>query len=425
MKCLFVFPNAPLSENYTGAATRYLNHFQALHRLGIDVHVWRPLAEDQLDRVYAFEHVESANEVSIREQVLNWQDVTYQRRDNVHEVAATNGYFSRNLKTLYSAYTQPIEFFFHDITPLKSQFQAALNRIQPDFIWANWTFSGVLVMSTNEDRIPWIYAHHDWLHKIYSIRTSAANWRAYLSFNLLNTLRRKVEEEVVNSSTAVITGSATEGEEIRRAGQPNVFTIPTTYQSISVNLDQPAPAPVRFIHLGALQATANYVGLKAYLQKVHPVVWQKLEEKGISAEFWVIGDTRRIKPDLEALLRANRIILKGFVAELSDVLRPFDIAIIPYTENSGTRTKLPLLFNYGQVVVATENAVKGTPEVLSHDCCVVLKRIEDFAQVLVDLAEDAERRKTVGTAAKHFFERHFTLSAQMHSFQSAIDTITD
>jgi hypothetical protein len=108
---------------------------------------------------------------------------------------------------------------------------------------------------------------------------------------------------------------------------------------------------------------------------------------------------------------------------LGTVLRPFDIAIIPYEHNTGVRTKLPLLFNYAQVVVATEAAVAGSLEARPGENCFVLPSLEHFPDILRQLASEPMLRNQIGLEAKRTFERTFTLEAQLPKYERVLSYI--
>jgi hypothetical protein len=286
-----------------------------------------------------------------------------------------------------------------------------VEAIRPDFVWAEWTLSGA-VAAASKLRVPWIYAHHDWGYRLAALRRAASPGTSGWSDQLLEWSLRRAEIEIVRESTAVITGSQTEAQEIRAAGGNNVSVIPTLYQSVPV-AEHPAPALPRIVHLGGLGTTSNHLGLKAYVERVHPHLPDACKTAWAP---WIIGDASRGKPDLLKQLQNIGATVTGHVRDLQTVLRPFDLAIIPYEHNTGTRTKLSLLFNHAQVVVATSASVAGSPELVNGRNCVLLDSLDQFPESIISLLSDPARRKLLGQAAKETFERHFTLDAQLPAF---------
>ena len=405
MKCLFVFPNAPLSSNYSGGASRYLQSFLTLQRLGCDVHAVRLLDEAQRQRVARYEH----DEAPYRAQAQSWRDLRY----TLPSAAGNKG------RRLRAALTHPAPYAMPEVVVLSELFQDAVAEVDPQFIWAEWTLSGALV-AESEPGIPWIYAHHDWLHRVRKIRRRASgktHWRD----RLWTVSMRRLERQLIRKSTAVISGSTSEAQEIQALGGREVVVIPTTYDPIP----PPPPAcraahPPHLVHLGALSTTANYVGLLAYMETVHPVLRVLLQEAQLEMPFHVIGDAAGAKPRLLRCLEAASVSLPGHVDDLQQVFRPFDITIIPYQHDTGTRTKLPLLFNHAQVVVAMRAAVAGSAEVRPGENCVVVDALEAMPERLMKLARDPALRERIGRAAKATFDQYYTREAHLPKFERVL-----
>jgi glycosyltransferase involved in cell wall biosynthesis len=177
--------------------------------------------------------------------------------------------------------------------------------------------------------------------------------------------------------------------------------------------DQPAQSPPYIVHLGSVETTANRVGLEAYLRRIHP----QLVANGVRARLRIIGDHSRLRDPLKTLLPEANAELLGFVADLKTALRPFDIAILPYEHDSGYRTKLPLLFNHAQAVVATRAAITGMQIPGLEEACVVVERLEDFIPAIIHLANAPDDREQLGCTAYEFFCRHFTIDAVLDDYR--------
>lgn len=407
LRCLFIFPNAPLASDFTGGASRYLNSYLALNRLACEVHVLRLLEEDSRDRVLRYEERDVTQRDLLRARAASWNDVGYRR---------TVGFQSR-ADLLWRAPFQPLRLSSPEVGTLRKPLRDILDKVSPDVVWAEWTLSGALA-TASELKLPWIYAHHDWSHRVAAIRRAASQRPSYLSDQLLEWSLRRAEIQILKRSTAVVTGSQTEAQEISAAGGRNVEVIPTAYDSVAVpGPERHTEHPARVVHLGSLSTTANYLGLKAYLERVHPK-FSTMQKR--SFELWVVGDRSRSKPELLKQLTDSGANLTGHLADLGKVLRPFDITIIPYEHNTGTRTKLSLLFNYSQVVITTQAAVAGSSELRNGQNCVVLPSLAEFAEEIASLASDPERRERLGRAAKATFEKHFTLEAQLPAFKRVL-----
>jgi len=413
MKCLFVFPNAPLSPNFSGGASRCLGSFLALSSLGVELHVLRLLDGEAAERVFLHEVDRAVETDSVRKKAASWQDVMFSSRTQS----------PRRMELIRQAAAHLIELSFPAVRQLRSSFAEALDRIGPDCLWTEWTLSAAVACAANCE-VPWIYSHHDWIHRIQDVRRQSSTGRYYLSDRIMGSAMKRAEHRIVKRSSLVITGSATEARELNWIGRRTPHVIPTTYARL------PAPpaslraeAKARIVHLGGLNTTANHVGLTSYLNQVHDLVVTGSGDKVDRPELLIVGDASRAKKVLLDQLREKGARLVGSVFDLSSVLRQFDIAVIPYVYDTGTRTKLPLLFNHAQVVVTTRAAVAGSPEAIDGENCVVLPSLDEFPGALVDLARDADRRERLGRAAKATFDREFTLESQLGAFRRALSCL--
>lgn len=410
MKCLFLFCDAPLSPNYSGIASRHFESFLALCRLGIQVHVWRMLSVEEQGRILNFEEDELEWKNKTRHLAASWSDIPYSR-------FSTFGRLETFTKFLFNS----IELSFAPYLSLKNKFQETLQIVQPDFIWAEHTQSAALVSISSQ--LPWIYAHYDWWFKIAKVRRKLGSRYYYLSQRAYDWAFKQTEIKLARKATAVITGSKTEAEELARLGARHVQIIPTTYPPVEIKLEQePSIKKIKIVHLGSLNTTANYQGLMVYLDRIHPKIVQALGDR---LELIVIGETRITKPDLMERLRKQSAILLGHIRDLSSVLVPYDIAIIPYEMDSGTRTKLGMLFNYAQVVVTTQSAVAGSEEVLHGENCLVFSSLDEFPSAIIALANNSTERIRLGRSARETFNRNFTLESQIGNFREVLTCLKE
>ncbi|OQZ00516.1 MAG: hypothetical protein B6D41_00025 [Chloroflexi bacterium UTCFX4] len=412
MNCLFLIPNAPLSPNYSGGASRYLTSFRALHRLGVQIYVLRFLEDRVKDQILTHERADAPRQSELGGLASGWHDVTYSSVPCCHT----------KLELLTQFLFHPTNLAFPDAIFLRQSLQELASEIKPDFIWAEWVLPGV-VANISKLGLPWAYAHHDMLYKIYHHRQSSSD-KVYWSSRLVSHCVKQAETEIVRKSDVVITGSQTEANELRAIGASKVVLIPTTYESVPVEFPASSvDSPPRIFHLGGLSTTANQLGLDAYLDRVQPKLNQMLGEQNELARLHLIGDASRGKPWLVDKAKRNNAIFHGHVDNLAAVLRPFDIAIIPYEHNTGTRTKLPLVFNYAQVVVTTAAAVAGTPEARNGENCIILSSLAEFPSALAQLINDSRLRERIGRQAKATFEQSFTLDSQLPRFAQVLDAI--
>jgi len=397
---LFIFPGTPLDFNYSGAASRYAQNFFSLKELGVEIHVVRFHFSNQLQTVADFE-LASESAKAARKYAASWKEV------NVPENRPTG-----KLDVLRRIVFDPVEFEFPGYRYLAKELAEALREINPDLIWAEYSDVAAAIWYLAPS-VPWIYSSTDMRYLVRAIR----NKNRFLLQSIVDLFRQKAEIKISRSANLVITGSSTEAGRLNKMGCRNVSVVPMISKDFpNIDLSAPAFVDLRVVHLGSLETTANRNGLSDYLSKAHPLVLKLCAENHCLGELVIIGDASRVKPELSRLLLQTGILLTGHVPDLSTVLRPYDIAILPYSQDSGYRTKLPVLMGYAQVIVATRSAVAGSLLPGLDKVCILLERVEDFPDKIAWLSAHPDERKRLGQAGRLFAEEHFSLDAVSHLY---------
>lgn len=406
MNCLFIFPNAPLSQSYSdGGASRYTQAYQALVETGHNVHVLRLLTKEKKEDITAFEANLSLEDSKNYSFAKSWRDVIYKPGKR----------FETKAEGIIKGVLHPLEFTFPESATLERDFRLALQEVKPDFILAQMPPAGA-VLAAIKPQVPWIYGHHDWWYRTRQVRKVQASKANTIGSHFTNWALRRGEEKMIQASAAVIAASNTEAEELRALGVKNCVTIPVTYIPVAWPPPNISPQSMRIVHFGNLKLPFNVFALNEYLDKVFPFLpsdW----------EFVVIGATNHNSSLLVERLTGSGAKVEGFVRDLTTVFRPFDVAIIPYTHNTGERTRVAQLFNFAQVVVTTEEAVKGSSHLRPNENCIVVSSLDEFPHQLNRLAGDSELRKKIGLEAKATFERELTLKSQLPLFKQVVEAV--
>lgn len=394
-KILFIMPGTPLAFNHSGAASRYVQNFLALKDLGMELHVLRFHIEGQSQKVLDFE-LASETAQTARQYAASWREVV---------VSANQPQSKRDIIRRLIFDSASYEFPFYRY--LSDQLAPAISEIVPDLIWVEHSDAAAAVWYLSPSQ-PWIYSSHDMRYLIHEIRNQKKN----LYQTILAQVSRKIEIKITRSADFVLTGSMTEADKLRDMGCKIASVIPMVNTNFPEANLSPSPfADVKVIHLGSLETTANRSGLITYLSSAHLKTLELCAENHASIQLVIVGDALRAKPPLSELLLQEKVVLTGYVPDLSSVLRPYDIAILPYTQDSGYRTKLPLLMGYAQVIVATRAAVAGSLLPGLEDVCILLNHVEEFPEKIAWLSTRPEERRRLGQAARAFAERHFSLDA--------------
>ena len=283
------------------------------------------------------------------------------------------------------------------------QLNQLIRRHRPDCIWANHFAPAQL--SALQRRIPFVYSHHDWLYKIKAMRIGCS----------VNARLRAAEERVSMAAAAVVSGSVVECEHLRKLRCNNTHYIPVAYQPVPLKLNQSNSDSPRLVHLGGLSTTANQRGLERFFDVVWPALWPN------QPNIELIGDVDSCPPGL--LTHLAHAKCHGYVADLGSVLRPYDLFVIPWEHSTGQRTKLPLAFNFAQVVISTQAAVACFPEAVDGENCRLVEGLDEMADVIKELLHDLPQRERLGRAARQTFETSFTRQALLPQYQRVVASV--
>jgi len=393
MRCLYVVSEDPLSPNYRGGASAmYYDQLLALADLGHEVDLWHFASRDTRERF----------DQEIAADPETWSEV----RERCRSVRFTT--LENSLGMLDRLMTKASASLPARLPSCRRDLQAEMTRLvqetEPGLVWAQHFAPAVVAIHSGD--LPVVYVHHDWLYRIKALR----NHRP------VDPRQKSLEEELVRRAAAVVTGSATERDEITAIRARGVHYIPVSYESVSVDATRPESGrhPI-LIHLGGMGATASRDGLLAFFDKAWPAISQ------LGLKLRVVGDIAEAPPRLKEHL--VRVECTGFVPDLRSVLRPFDLNLIPWSHATGQRTRLPSAFNHAQVVVAVRAGVSCHPEAQDGINCRLIDCLEQMPAVIAELVDDADQRFRLGTAAKKTFETCFVRSALLPRYAAVLESV--
>jgi glycosyltransferase involved in cell wall biosynthesis len=288
-----------------------------------------------------------------------------------------------------------------------------------DFIWSEHLEPTLLMYQFSRQRgsLPILYSHHDWRWRIKALRRATNG----LAERLRRAWQRTQEIQLVRGVDACISGSATETEQIRALGAKLAGYFPTTYTPLADAHANTSEVP-RIVHLGGMGTTANRIGLRRFLE----LVWKDelFGEALTKPELWVVGSLDGADEPLRRMLTDAGAHCTGYVPDLNTVLRPYDIHIIPWEHDTGTRTRIPVALNHKQVLLSTRAAAACLSELRNGEDCVLVDNLHHMAKAILTLISDSSRRVELATRGRQTFEREYTREAVQTRFNAWLDHCT-
>lgn len=376
---LFIVNNGRISQNENGGASVYYSHLDLLFKLEYKIHLLVVLwnEKDIFDENYYSE---------VKNMVIS-----------IDFYKSINRSPSLNIKRIINALFYPAVFEYYFLNSENKLF--LINFIKNKkitYVWTEWRWAALWANFSNLN-IPIIYSHHDWEYKLAKLRKKRTLIEKFHTFQ-----KKRVEINLVKKVRACVSGSKTETNEIIITSKKKALYLPTTYNSINITL-LPNINP-KIVHLGGMGTTANRKGLERFID----VCWNKIKNKIPNVELWVIGSTKQAPITLLNKFKDSQIICKGFVRNLETVLFPEDIHIIPWEYNTGTRTRVPVIFNNRQVLVATKASVEAFPEIKSEKNAILCNNLDDMSKEIIELYKNKNKIKKLSNAGKQLFLERFT-----------------
>lgn len=394
MKKILLIVNAEkISSNDSGGASVVYSHIELLSKLKYEITLF-PISWSE-----KYKHEED-NYIEVREHC-----------SKIIPFSIDKGKRKRGLNWFYHAICKPTEFEYFFVNQAnKDSLQQIVEEEDIDLVWCEWRWAAIWAMKT-ELKVPKIYSHHDWEYKLALLREKPTLNRKFHTYQ-----KKRVEMQMVKQMDACISGSETETNEIQSISKKPVLYLPTTYASVQIHLT--AKKHPSIVHLGGMGTTANRLGLERFLD----VSWPGIKKEIPNIELKVIGSVKRAQDTLKEKLKDNQIEVMGFVKDLTTAMYPEDIHIVPWEYNTGTRTRVPVILNHKQVLVATKESVKCYSEINSENS-ILCEDLTDMKDQIIDLYSDREKLHLLAAKGKETFQEKFTSESQQSRLKDFLKTI--
>ena len=219
--------------------------------------------------------------------------------------------------------------------------------------------------------------------------------------HILTKQLKKYEQSVLNKVDLLLPLTGEDAELLTKMGclKP-IMVLPIGVETSKYPLLIPPNKHVVF-HLGAMDWMPNYEGIKWFLKRVWPLV----EQKNNKAELRLAG---KGMPDEILKLKRNNVKVEEWIDDVSGYFEAGQIMIVPLLSGSGMRVKIIEGMAMGKAIVTTSIGLEG---ILAADRREVLIANEpaEFADRILELLDQPELVKSLGTAARRLVEERYEL----------------
>ena len=166
------------------------------------------------------------------------------------------------------------------------------------------------------------------------------------------------------------------------------------------------------MYLGSMDWEANIDGVEWFCAEM----WPRVRSAVPNAEFRIVGRN----PDARVQrLVADGITVTGTVPSVVDHLAEAAVVVVPLRIGGGTRLKIFEAMSAARAVVSTTVGAEGL-DVRHNENIMLQDDPSSFADAVVAILRDAERRHRLGVAAKALADRH-DWSRVIADFEQALD----
>lgn len=170
--------------------------------------------------------------------------------------------------------------------------------------------------------------------------------------------------------------------------------------------------PSQAVEMG--EAVLVFTGKMDYRPNVDAMQWftdavlPLIRAERPDARLYIVG--QKPHTSLQTLREDDSVEVTGWVAQVQPFLHAAQVYIAPLRMGSGTRLKILEAMAAGCAVVATSIAVAGL-EQDARDALVIADSEAAFAERVVTLLNDPDKRQTLGADAKRIVRKYYDWSA--------------
>ena len=215
----------------------------------------------------------------------------------------------------------------------------------------------------------------------------------------------RFESAICRGVDAVIAVSDEDRAFIAKHGGAPVHVIPN---GIAVAEYTPPPGARREPQLLLFTGKMDYRPNVDAVEWFHSVILPRVRARAPQAKLVIVG--RNPHRRLQALANESGIRVTGWVDSVQPYLHRATIFVAPLRMGSGTRLKILQAMAAGCAVVSTSIGAAGLNEEL-RNAIVIVDDAEGFADAIVSLLGDGDRRRELGKLAQETVTRHYDWSA--------------
>ena len=249
----------------------------------------------------------------------------------------------------------------------------------------------------------------------YEVATNAI-WKAisWLEWRKM----KAAEERYLRLADLVLTVSETDRDAFSSILDPQKLTVIPT--GVDVDYFQPTPEKEgknSLVFTGSMDWLPNEDAIFHFADAILPLIKQRVSDISLI----VVG--RNPSRKLQALAASEKSIeLTGWVNDIRPFLGRGAVCIVPLRIGGGTRLKIFEAMAMGKAVVSTSVGAEGLA-VRSGENILLADKPNDFAESVISLLKNQERRQQLGNAARALVQENYSWTRVAQDFTSALEGV--
>ena len=222
--------------------------------------------------------------------------------------------------------------------------------------------------------------------------------RKYLS--LQTTRLKNFEKKVLESVDAIVPITEIDKNYFENWGLCKKYHVsPTGIQLQQYHVNHTTELPDSVFHFGSMDWMPNEEAVLWFINNV----WEKVLAKIPHAKFYVIGRGMSVK--MLTLTKPNVVVI-GKIQNPEKVYHHYSVMVVPLLSGSGMRIKMIEGMAYAKPIVSTTIGAEGIA-VTQNKNCLLADDATDFANAVIDILLNNEKRNALQKEARNFIEQNF------------------
>ena len=195
---------------------------------------------------------------------------------------------------------------------------------------------------------------------------------------------------------------------------------------VDLDLYQPDPSqerPETLIYTGSMDWYPNEDAVIFFLQSILPNIWRTYPQVRLS----VVGQhptekLRRVVEETTASNTQGEVVVTGRVEDVKPYIAQAGVYVVPLRIGGGTRLKILEALAMQKAVVSTTVGAEGL-NLVDQQEIVLADRPNQFADSVIELLSDSERRQNLGLKGRERVEQDYGWSSIGHKLRQVYQNL--